>query len=401
MKEEGGKNLATVLIALKLLWKRKLTNTVIVVQLLLSIIMLAQVFVAIEDYRDNLRAVNELPVNDTIVLSAFDYYNPEYVTQQILSSPQVDSVGRVYMNDFVFCNNVLCNLAAYNKGIISHYSPELQSGFWLSDCPPADGSAIPAVVSGDMGLKIGDRTDVHLPDEETCRIAVVGILKRPTQYLFPSGGASPEYFSAKSVISQKPVIIVRYTDFGDSSTFVPPPYAPISTNVFVFLKSGAADTNIDAIRTEWGKYGEATPLISLVSTFNTNMNQMIGGTTIMFVVFLLLAVTGVLSNNVIQSLRNRRQFTVYYLLGMDWKKGAAVEACRVGILIIITMALSLVLGKVGLFMLEWMTPMQAYLFYGVVFLYIVAMFAAVGAGFLIKLMREDISGALKDLQQGE
>ncbi len=80
--------------------------------------------------------------------------------------------------------------------------------------------------------------------------------------------------------------------------------------------------------------------------------------------FLLLAATGVLSNNVIQSLRNRRQFTVYYLLGMNWKKGAAVEACRVGILILITMALSFILGKLGLLMLEWMTPERALQFLG-------------------------------------
>jgi len=393
--------LASVLIAIKLLWKRKLANFVLVIQILLSIIMLAQVFVAIEDYRDNLRAVNELPVNNTVVLSIFDYYDTEYVTQQVLSSPQVESVGRVYMGDIVFCNNVSCNLAAYNEGIISRYSPELQSGSWLSDYSSFSGNAIPAVVSSDMKLKVGDVTDVSLSDGQTRKITVIGILKEPTQYLYPWGSASPEYFTASSVISQKPVIIVRYTDFGETSVFETPMDVPITTSIFIFLKSDAADTNMDTFRTEWNKYGEITPMQSLVSTFNTNTNTMIGGTTIMFVVFLLLAATGVLSNNVIQSLRNRRQFTVYYLLGMDWKKGAAVEVCRVGILVIFTMALSLIAGKLGLLMLEWMTPARAFLFYGLVFLYIVVMFTAVGAGFMIKLMREDLSGLLKDLQQGE
>lgn len=391
--------MSTVLIALKLLWKRKLANIIIVVQILLSIIMLAQVFVAIENYRNNLRAVNELPVNNTVVLSVFNYYDPEYVTQQILFSPQVDFVGRVYMNDLIYCNNIPCNLAAYNEGIISRYSPELQSGSWLSDCSSDSGNTVPAVVSGDMGLKVGDKTDVSLPDGKSCQVAVVGILKQPTQYLYPSGSASPKYFSASSVISQEPVVIVRDTDFGESSVFESPPDVPITTNIFIFLKS--ADTNIDTVSTEWSKYGEATPMISLISTFNANTNTMIGATSIMFVVFLLLAVTGVLSNNVIQSLRNRRQFTVYYLLGMDWKKGAAIEACRVGILIIITMVLSLIAGKLGWLMLEWMTSTRAVLFYGLVFLYIVVMFAAVGTGFMIKLMREDLSGSLKDLQQGE
>lgn len=391
--------MSAVLIALKLLWKRKLTNIVVVVQILLSIIMLAQVFVAIEDYRDNLRAVNELPVDSTDVLSVYDYYDPEYVTQQILPSPQVDSIGRVYMGEFVSCNNISCNLAAYNNGVISRYSPELQSGSWLADCTSVGGNAIPAVVSGDMGLKVGGTTDVSLTDGKTCRIEVTGILKEPTQYFYPTGGASPEYFTAKSVISQRSVVIVRYTDFGDPSVFVTSPDAP--KNIFVFLKPGAADTDIDSVRKEWSKYGEITLMTSLISTFNKNTNDMIGGTTIMFAVFLLLAITGVLSNNVIQSLRNRRQFTVYYLLGMDWKKCAAVEAYRVGFLIVITMALSFVAEKLGLLMPFWMPPERTLLFYGIVFLYIVVMFAAVGIGFMVKLMREDLSGALKDLQQGE
>lgn len=393
--------MAIVLIALKLLWKRKLTNIVLIVQILLSVIMLAQVFVAIEDYLDNLQAVNELPVNDTIVLSLFDYYDPEYAAQQILSSPQVDSIGRVYMNENTFCNNMPCNLAAYNESIISRYSPGLQSGSWLSDRSSAGGKTVPAVVSGEIGLKIGDTADIGLPDGKTCRIAVVGILKEPTQYFFPSGSASPEYFSAESVISQKPVILVRDTDLGGPSVFAPPSYTPVITNMFIFLKQNTDDTNIDTAMRKWSKYGEATPMISLVSTFNKNTEQMIGGTTIMFVVFLSLAVIGVLSNNVIQSLRNRRLFAVYYLLGMNWKKGAAAEACRVGILIIITMLLTLVIGKLGLLMLTWMTPMRAFLFYGIVFLYLVVMFTAVGTGFIIKLVRDDLSESLKDLQQGE
>lgn len=52
-------------------------------------------------------------------------------------------------------------------------------------------------------------------------------------------------------------------------------------------------------------------------------------------------------------------------------------------------------------MLEWMSPLRAVLFYGIVLLYLLVMFAAVGAGFLLRLMRTDISTSLKELHQGE
>ncbi|MHB8963033.1 MAG: hypothetical protein ACYC5K_07740 [Saccharofermentanales bacterium] len=401
MMKEGGNNLSMLLIAIKLFWKRKLTNIILMLQILLSVIMLSQVFVAIVDYQDNLRAVNELPIINTMVLTTFDYYDPEYVTQKILSSTQVDSVGRVYMSSFNPDDNKSCNLAFYNDAIISRYSPRLQSGSWLSDNFSVSGNTIPAVVSGDMGLKVGDKTDVRLLDEKTCQIEVVGILKKPAQYLYPSGFASPRYFTAASIISQDPVIILRCTDFDETSISEMSSYESYPISLFIFLKSGNTDISIDSIRIELGKYGEISLMTSLVSTFYKKTNKMIVGTTIMFVVFLLLAVTGVLSNNVIQSLRNRRQFTVYYLLGMDWKKSVVIEACRVGILIIITLVLCLIAGKLGWLMLEWMTPKRAFLFYGIVSLYIAIMFIAVGAGFLIKLIREDLSGALKDLQRGE
>jgi phosphoribosyl-ATP pyrophosphohydrolase len=176
---------------------------------------------------------------------------------------------------------------------------------------------------------------------------------------------------------------------------------PSTSNIFVFLEPNISKEIFNSLLKKFSKYGETTPMASLVFTFNKNTNEMIGAASIMFIIFVLLAVTGVLSNNVIQSLRNRRQFTVYYLLGMNWKKGAKIEICRVSILITITMMLSLLLGKSGLLMLEWMTHKRAVIFYGLVFLYIVIMFIIVGAGFLVKLIREDLSASLKDLQQGE
>ena len=140
---------------------------------------------------------------------------------------------------------------------------------------------------------------------------------------------------------------------------------------------------------------------SLFETYYRNAEVMIGLGAITFLVFLAAAATGVLGNNVIQSMRNRRLFTVYYLLGMDWKRGVLAEVIRVGVLLAVTMALCVLAGRYGLLMLEWMSPLRAVLFYGIVLLYLLVMFAAVGAGFLLRLMRTDISTSLKELHQGE
>ncbi len=392
--------MTTLFIAFKLLWKRKLANITLVLQIMLSILMLAQLFVFIVDHLDNMRAVNELPVKNTIVLHVFDYYTVENVTQQIMSSPQIDSIGSVAMSA-ITCKDIPCNLAVYSESIISRYTPTLESGSWLSDWPAASGDTIPAVISDDFGLKAGSTVEIQLPNGKVRRIAIVGILGKPTQYLYPSGSASPAYFTAKSVISQDPVVIIRDTDLQDASILESSAQSTDAKNLFIFLKPEASQADVDAAMKMWNRYGETTPMQSLISTYNKDTNELIGSGTIMFVVFLLLAVTGVLSNHVIQTLRNRRLFTVYYLLGMNGRKGAVIELYRLVILVMITMALSFLAGKCGLLMLQWMTHARASLFYGIAFLYIVIMFSAISAGSLLKLIREDISGTLKDLQQGE
>jgi hypothetical protein len=392
--------MTTLFIAFKLLWKRKLANITLVLQIMLSIIMLAQLFVFIADHADNMRAVNELPVKNTIVLHVFDYYTVENVTQQIKSSPQIDSVGSVAMSA-ITCKDIPCNLAVYSESIISRYTPTLESGSWLSDWPAASGDTIPAVISDDFGLKAGNTIEIQLPNGKVRRITIVGILGKPTQYLYPYGSASPAYFTAKSVISQDPVVIIRDTDLQDTSIWESSAQSTDAKNLFIFLKPEVAQADVDAAMKMWNRYGETTPMQSLISTYNKDTNKLIGSGTIMFVVFLLLAVTGVLSNHVIQTLRNRRLFTVYYLLGMNGRKGAVIELYRLVILVLITMALSFLAGKCGLLMVQWMTPERERLFYGVAFLYVVIMFSAVGAGSLLKLMREDISGTFKELQQGE
>ena len=389
--------MATLFIVCKLLSKRVISNIVFMLQVLLSVIMLAQLFVFITDHQDNMRAINELPIRDTIVLGVFEYYTMEEVAQELQNSPQIHSVGQVLMADAV-CNGIQCNFALYSESIIDHYAPGLQSGAWLHDAKMMGDNGIPAVVSRELGLKAGDKTEIATFDENTRKIHVVGVLESPTQYLYPSGAASPEYFKASSIISQYPTIIIRDTDFGDTSSFTPPLDMPFTKNLFVFLKSG---TDVHIAMKEWAKYGELTPMASLVSTYNRETSRLIEGGIIMFIVFMLLVATGILSNNIMQMMKNRKLFTIYYLLGMNWHKSVAVEICRTIFLIGFTMALSIVAGKSGLLMIQWMTPAREFLFYGVVLLYIVVMFGAVGAYFVFRLIHEDISESLKELQHGE
>lgn len=395
--------MTTLFIALKLLWRRKAANFVLLLQVLVSVAMLAQMYVFLVDHLDNVRAVGELPTENALVLTVFEYYPPAYAAERLEASPLVEEVAAVDTGGGT-CGDTGCNVAIYGDGIVRHYTPALQSGGWLEGEAEMEDGVLPAVVSQEVGLRAGDTGTVRLNTGDTARIRVVGVLKRPTQYLYPSGSASPTYFSANFVISQKPPVLLRARDAAQSevlqAAFSSSSFR-MSQNLFIFLRPGVTDAQYEKALEEWNRYGEITPAASLISTYKKKADTEITAGLLTFVIFLALAMTSIISSNVIQAMRNRKLFTVYYLLGMDWKKSAYIEAARIGLLLFLMMTLIAAAGKAGLLMLEWLTPTRARWFYGIAFLYILLMFASVGVVFIRRLTREDLSAALKDLQQGE
>lgn len=375
-------------------------NIVLMFEIVLSVVMLAQAYVFITKHMDNRRAVMELPKENAFVLSMFTYYDGQYVIDKVMQNPQVEGIGRIYLGSTT-CNNAVCNLAVYSNEVIRHYTPSLQEGAWFSQNIKKDQESIQAVVSADIGLKIGQTVEIEVMDNKKLLIRVVGILKQPTQYLYPSGGASPARFSADLIIAQSSVVILSEKEYGDAADLIFPREIGIPENIFIFLnpKESYKDSNLSLANLR--KYGELTPMDSLISTYRKDTTILIVGGTIFFIVFFFLAVTGTISNYVMQQLKNRRLLTIYYLVGMNWRQAALIEMIRIMMMEIIVLTFCYFAGKYGLLMLEWMPPKRAALFYGLTFAYTLLMFFAIGAHFLLKLVRTDISLALKELQGEE
>ena len=392
--------MTTLFIAFHLLWKRKGANLILLLEVLLSIVSLSQAYVFVTDYRDSVRAVSELPQANAWVLNAFDYYQAEDMMQRLENEPLIAGIGQVRFGS-VTCNQTVCQLAVYNSAMVVHYAPGLQSGSWLDAAADPDDGVLPAVVSADLRLKAGEKTQITMTGGRAYSIRVVGVLAEPTQYLYPTGSASLNYFSADMIVGKERAVIIREEDLAARTGSAVSSLTRTAGNLFLFTRPDAPESELASSLRAWNKYGEISRMDSLVDKFESNANTMIGSGNATFLVFLCLALTGVLSGNVIQSMRNQRTFTVYYLCGMNWKQGVAIEATRISILVLLMAALAALAGKVGLLMLEWMTPSRAAAFYGLTFAYIVLIFFGVSAGFLVRLTHTDISASLKDIRQGE
>ena len=93
--------------------------------------------------------------------------------------------------------------------------PSIGQGEWLSSAPGGSARA-EAVVSGELGLQVGDTATILLPSNKNREIVVTGVLKTPAQYFHPSGAASPGLFLRR--------------DGGQPGSGDPPARGPISTS---------------------------------------------------------------------------------------------------------------------------------------------------------------------------
>ena len=390
----------TLFISIRLLWKRKIANGILVLEIFLSVFMLAQMYVYITDYNDNVRAMNELPQSNTFILNAFSYCDKGQVLESIMQDPMVDAVDRVYMGNTT-CHNVDCNLVVYPQSVIKRYSPRLQSGEWLSSNDCSNTNELQAVVSSDVGLRIGETATIRLADKRQVSICVIGILETPTQYLYPSGGASATQFAVDSIIDQYSVVMLRAADYGDPSALILPDELGIPENIFVFLRPSTTEAEINSFKDTYRVYGEIISMDTLVANYRAQSSVMINSGIIFFVVFFFLAVTSILSNSIVQMQYNKKLFMVYFILGMNWKKTIVIEVVRIIILELMVICILYFAGKNGWLMLEWMTAERASLFYVIAIVYTVFILMAVSAGSLIKMARTDISASLKNMQQYE
>lgn len=389
-------------ISLKLIRKQIWTTLIVVVQIILSVISLSSLVVFIFDNQDNIRSMEELPTENTLVLTLFPYYDIGSVEKEIKNNPIVQSVGSIRYCPFSTCNGKKCNFATYNSAIIEKYKPSLASGNWFTEESAIVTNEIPAIISADMGLQVGEIADLSLRNNSNISIRVQGVLKKPTQYLYPVSYAGPKYFKADMLIANESVVIIpdeyiesKILTNNNSSQFSDIEY---TQNCFIFLNKSEDDK---AFIGKINRFGEITQMDRMISMYTDNTHNLIFSQTIIFSVLLLLAITGILCSDVIQIRKNRRVLTLYYLLGMDWKKCAKVEFIRNSIIIFVTMICCLMFAKLGLFPIYWLNETRVIIFFILVFLYVSALFALISAFFVGKLMHEDISLALKELHQGE
>lgn len=383
-----------------LLKRRKLSTAAVILQLVFSIIVFSQLFTYLSNYLFEIRGAQELPAAQAVVLNPYAFEEMDTLRQRLKLEDSLASVDWV-RTDSTDPEELNAQLTLYTEGLVQRYRPALSQGVWFDDSPTLQGDAIPAVVTQELGLSLGDEVTIAASSNgRKCTIHVIGILAAPTQYFHPTGRASPKVFSASLVISTQPGILLPEAMAQPMLQLEDDPEYQVQS-LYLFLKDHLTESEKDDLYSRLGRTGEIVPMAHLTQVFIQDSWGLISSTFILFVAVWLLSFTGILSSSIMQQEQTAYLYTVYYLCGMKWKKIGTLEILRIAFIVSITILLSLLCGQMGLLMLHWLTPQQTVLLYLLIFAYASVMLGGVGWVFLHRLIHSDLSQALKSLQNNE
>ena len=380
-----------LMITMRFLKKQFVLNLLILAEVLVSIMMLTELFVYISDRVDNQRAVEELQNDSLYVLDEFAYYQDE--EEKIIGLLKEDAeIQKVGTSEILTCklDEQPFQLGVYNSDLTEIYSPKLADGTWLSKEQSA-GGVCPAVVSADTGLHVGNTATLTVEDACTLKIQVIGVLATPTQYLLPNGMSD----EVDSFIDQSSVILIN----GDQVTgTLPKMQTDDETTRALFLLT---DLPEDQLIAKYNQYGHIQAINQMIQNYTASSSELISSEGLLFGLFFLLASIVILSSEVIHNLNCRRDYTIYYLTGMRWEQCVWIEVLRHVLLMLVIIGATAVMDRYGLLRTDWLTGSRHVWFYVTVVVYLAVIFFGTSAAFIHNLLHHDVSESLRNLNGGE
>lgn len=235
------------------------------------------------------------------------------------------------------------NLLAYNDTIIHHYRPRLAEGIWFDAYEQQDASLIPVVVTPATGLNI--HQTISIGSNQTA--IVIGILPPLAQYLSMTAGTEdPDSYLLGYLFNdprqgQQANVILPYSQL---DAVAQQNYGR-TLSVLLFPHEQADAPDLPALTQN---YGQIISMAQAQEQYEAHIKQQLSFDIPMFFIFLLAAIIGIGGTTMIQTIRNKKIFTIYYLTGMSQRHALVVEVLRIAMMILINMCIIWIFGSIGL-----------------------------------------------------
>ena len=305
-------------------------NIVLIIQITVTIMIFVGFIGRVQYILSTQVVANTFNDSNALYYYPFTFLDSEFKTKDIIyqNNLKVQNVGEAdYL--LVNCNDQLLSIVGYNDTLLDYANLKIETGKWFDK--NVDKNAIPLISTTDE-YHVNDHISIKDREGKNHDAVIIGTINKDEYVLSFNKTAS------KSIISIDFFVSKPYSDF--IAPYNSERYPSLSEQFDMFLEMEVPKTTLgkiivydnkedaEAIEKELEKYGAVVDIKQMITNYKKDIkfNILING--IILAVFAILTATGIGGINGLQSRLDRRNYIIYYILGMNQKQCALTELFR-------------------------------------------------------------------------
>lgn len=260
----------------------------------------------------------------------FSFTSQDITAEKIIEDNSLDILEIGCVNHmYISSNDNLYLCLGYSDAIIERCNLKLSSGKWFDEYDKTD--AIP-IISLNNSFSLNDTLMLEDNNGKKYEAVVIGSIS-PDDYVIEFNHSGSKNVMSIEFFAQKPqsAFIVPYnskklptvTDDFDYKRLIDD--SPGFVGELLFCKEKSDNVTIEKAFSE---YGEITDIDQMIENYKRDIKFDFISNGIILLVFTLLTAAGIGGINGMQSRLDRKNYIIYYMLGMNKKECAAIEFLR-------------------------------------------------------------------------
>lgn len=339
--------------------KNTVANIILIIQLTASIILMNIALSLYNSAYSKLDVLSGFGLDNTVyqcyIMKGFDQFETldAYEKQLSLSDNVIIEpimLGGVYDGDiWSFENNqVLC--IAYGNNTSNLMSVPLTSGVWFSDYDKNNGY-VEVIALENTGYNIGEtytmtslKLKINYSDytqeelgkldwndrykEKEITFKIVGLIAQNTPFIAGSGSNNVDVQSMITVSEEslkdydvKSIFLFNYDDENMEENLY------FGSSVFAYTKDNTPISKKDISKME--SYGFTYTIRDIFNNSKETLGEELHFITPIAISILLIGIIGILCIVILNTLKCRKTFAIYYLCGMNWKDCIKIIMCHI------------------------------------------------------------------------
>lgn len=305
-------------------------NIILMIQIALTVMIFVGFIGRIQYIFSTKDIANTFSNSKALYYYPFSFTDSEQKAEDIIQKKDLN-VSMVGEAEYILvnCNDELLPIVGYNDTLSDYANLKLSSGRWFDE--QMDGEIIPLISTTDKYL-VNDRITVKDRLGKSFEAIVIGTIDKDGYVLAFNKSASRSVISIDFFVSKPYSYFIApynseiYSSLSDQFDMLLEMEVPRPTLGKIITYENNED--VKAIEKAFAKYGTTVDIDRMVENYRKDIrfNLLING--IILAVFAILTATGIGGINGIQSRLDRRNYIVYYILGMSRKQCAMTELIR-------------------------------------------------------------------------